>query len=130
MVNILNDINYKISDAEWVVIKVLWEKSPLTSTKIIEALSPKTKWSPKTIHSLIDRLVKKEVVGVNKDCSQYQFYPLALKKDCVMKETRSFIKKVYDGSINLMVANFIKNDNLSQSEIEELHRLLNKGIKK
>ena len=119
-------MNFKISDAEWIVINVLWEESPLTSTKIIEALKPKTDWKPKTIHSLIDRLVKKGVVGVYKDCAQFEFYPLVEKKDCVMEETRSFIKKVYDGSVHLMVANFIKNEKLSQNEIEELQKLLDK----
>ena len=121
----MNKLNLNITDAEWVIIKVLWEKSPLTSTKIIEALSDKTNWSPKTIHSLIDRLVKKETIGVNKEGSHFQFYPLVEKKDCEMKETRSFIKKVYDGSLQLMVINFIKNEKLSKSEIEQLQRLLN-----
>ncbi|MGH4124688.1 MAG: BlaI/MecI/CopY family transcriptional regulator [Clostridium sp.] len=126
----MNEINLNISDAEWIVIKILWEKSPLTSTDIIEALSPQTNWSPKTIHSLISRLVKKGAVGVNKDCSQFQFFPLVEKKDCVMKETRSFIKKVYDGSLKLMVTNFIKDEKLSKDEIEDLQRLLNEKMKK
>lgn len=125
----MGKINCKISDAEWIVIKVLWEKPQLTSTMIIDSLNSKTDWKPKTIHSLIDRLVKKGAVGVNKDCAPYQFYPLLEKKDCVMEETRSFIKKVYDGSLNLMVASFIKNEKLSKDEIEELQKLLNKSIK-
>lgn len=50
----MNKTNCKISDSEWIVIKVLWEKSQLTSTQIIEILSPKTNWKPKTIHSLIN----------------------------------------------------------------------------
>lgn len=126
----MNKTNLNISDAEWVVIKVLWEKSPLNSTNIIEALSTETNWSPKTIHSLISRLVKKGAVGVNKESPQFQFYPRVEKKDCVMKETRSFIKKVYDGSLQLMVSNFIKDEKLSKDEIEDLQRLLNEKMKK
>jgi Predicted transcriptional regulator len=122
-------VNYKISDAEWIVINVLWDESPLTSTKIIETLKSKTDWKPKTIHSLIDRLVKKGVVGVNKENAQFEFYPLVEKRECVMEETRSFIKKVYDGSVHLMVSNFIKNERLSQDEIEELQKLLDQNKK-
>ena len=112
------------------MIKVLWEEPELTSTQIIEILRPKTDWKPKTIHSLIDRLVKKGALGINKEGSQFQFYPLVNKKDCVMEETRSFIEKIYDGSVNLMLSNFIKNEKLSQKEIEELQQLLNEGMKK
>ena len=126
----MNKANCKISDAEWIVIKVLWEEPELTSTQIIGILRPKTDWKPKTIHSLIDRLVKKGALGINKEGSQFQFYPLVNKKDCVMEETRSFIEKIYDGSVNLMLSNFIKNEKLSQKEIEELQQLLNEGMKK
>ena len=112
------------------MIKVLWEEPELTSTQIIGILRPKTDWKPKTIHSLIDRLVKKGALGINKEGSQFQFYPLVNKKDCVMEETRSFIEKIYDGSVNLMLSNFIKNEKLSQKEIEELQQLLNEGMKK
>lgn len=47
-----------------------------------------------------------------------------------MEETRSFIKKVYDGSVNLMFSSFIKNEKLSKKEIEELQQLLNEEVKK
>lgn len=126
----MNKSNCKISDAEWIVIKVLWEEAELTSTQIIERLSPKTNWKPKTIHSLINRLVKKGAVGVNKEGLQFKFYPILDKNNCVMQETKSFIKKVYDGSVKLMLTNFINNEKLSQNEIEELQQLLNKGMKK
>jgi BlaI family penicillinase repressor len=128
--NIMNKLIRKISDAEWTVIKALWEEGELTSTQIIERLRSTTSWKPKTIHSLINRLVNKGAVGVNKEGSQFEFYAILDKNDCVMEETRSFLKKVYDGSVKLMITNFINNENLSENEIEELHRLLNEGIKK
>ncbi|MHC0039546.1 MULTISPECIES: BlaI/MecI/CopY family transcriptional regulator [Bacillaceae] len=116
----------KITDAEWIVMKVLWEEAPLTSTKIVEAVSSNKNWSPKTIHSLISRLVKKGFLGVDKEKPLYEYYPLVDKRDCILDETRSFIQKVYDGSIHLMLANFIKEEKISEEEIEELERLLNK----
>ena len=116
----------KITDAEWIVMKVLWEEAPLTSAKIVEAVSSNKDWSPKTIHSLISRLVKKGFIGVDKEKPLYEFYPLVDKRDTILDETRSFIQKVYDGSIHLMLANFIKEEKISEEEIEELERLLYK----
>lgn len=124
----MKKIDCKISDAEWIVMKVLWEEAPLTAAKIIEALSSNKEWSPKTIHSLISRLVKKGVLGVNKEMPQYEFYPLVDKRDVILEETRSFMQKVYDGSLHLMLANFIKDEKISEKEIEELQRLLDKKM--
>jgi len=114
----------KISDAEWQVMRVLWEKSPLTSTEIIDFLRDSTAWSPKTIHTLISRLVKKKVIGVNKDSSLYRYFPLVTREECRKEETRSFIQKVYDGSMHLFLKSFIKYEKLTQEEIEELRQLL------
>lgn len=105
-------------------MRVLWAQSPLTTTKIIEALNTDINWSPKTIHSLISRLVKKEVLGVDKSFGQHQFYPLVVKEECVKEETVSFIQKIYEGSFYNMVVNFINDDKISQKEIEELKKML------
>ncbi|OIK11793.1 BlaI/MecI/CopY family transcriptional regulator [Bacillus sp. MUM 13] len=124
----MKKVDCKISDAEWIIMKVLWEEAPLTSAKIIEAVSSHKKWSPKTIHSLISRLVKKGALGVNREMAHYEYYPLVDKRDCILEETRSFIQKVYDGSLHLMLANFIKDEKISEKEIEELQKLLDKKI--
>lgn len=113
-----------ISDAEWQVMKVLWEKSPLTSTEIIDSLKKDTTWSPKTIHTLISRLVKKEALRVDKESALNKYYPLVTEEECRRVETKSFVKKVYDGSLKLLLANFIKEEKLSPEEIDELRRLL------
>ena len=53
----------KISEAEWEVMKLLWSKNPLTANKIVEVLSRKKPWKPKTIKTLLNRLANKEAIG-------------------------------------------------------------------
>jgi len=113
-----------ISDAEWQVMKVLWEKSPLTSTEIIDSLRNDTTWSPKTIHTLISRLVKKEAVGIKTGSSFTRYFPLGTEEECRKVETKSFVQKVYDGSLHLLLKNFIQDEKLSTEEINELRRIL------
>ncbi|AEE95873.1 BlaI/MecI/CopY family transcriptional regulator [Mahella australiensis] len=113
-----------ISDAEWRIMKVLWRKSPLTSTEIIDSLRGDTEWSPKTIHTLIGRLVKKKAIGVKRESPLNKYFPLVTQKECRMVETKSFVQKVYDGSLQLLVKSFIKDENLSAEEIAELRRIL------
>ncbi|MDQ7092145.1 BlaI/MecI/CopY family transcriptional regulator [Desulfosporosinus sp. PR] len=124
----MKHIACKISDAEWQVMKIFWNKSPLTATQAIEALKQDTLWSPKTIHTLIARLVKKEALGVNKDSNLFHYYPLVSKEDCIGEETRSFLQKVCDGSLHLLLANFVKNESLSAKEIEDLRKLLDQKM--
>ena len=118
----------RISDAEWRVMKIAWEESPITAAKIIEALK-ETDWSPKTIHSLIDRLVKKGALGVDKSAAQHEFFTLVSKEDCIRDETGSFLRKVYDGSFYQMAENFISNEALSANEIRELQKILEDKLK-
>lgn len=113
-----------ISDAEWQVMKVLWDRSPLTAAEIINSLRNGFTWSPKTIHTLISRLVKKEALGVSKGSPFNRYFPLVTQEECRRVETKSFIQKVYDGSLQLLIANFIKDEKLSQKEIDELKRIL------
>lgn len=121
--------SYRISDAEWLVMKVLWQESPLTASLIVENLKSNTNWSPKTIQTLIARLVKKGALAVNKETTINQYYPLVLQEECIQEETNSFLKKVYGGSLHLLLSNFINNENLSQKEIQELRNLLDERMK-
>ncbi|AET66209.1 putative transcriptional regulator [Desulfosporosinus orientis DSM 765] len=125
----MTNSSFRISDAEWQVMKVLWEKSPLTASIIVEYLKLETSWSPKTIQTLIARLVKKGALGVNKGVSLNQYYPLVSQEECMREETDSFLKKVYGGSLHLLIANFVKNENLSSKEIQELKNLLDEKMK-
>ncbi|QAA34428.1 BlaI/MecI/CopY family transcriptional regulator [Clostridium manihotivorum] len=113
-----------ISNAEWQVMKVLWSKAPISSSEIIDGLKEENSWSPKTIHTLISRLVKKEAVGVNKEGSFNLYYPLVTEEECKSAETKTFLHKVYDGSLKLLLKNFIEDKHLSTEEIDELRKIL------
>lgn len=123
------EITWKISDAEWLVMKVLWQESPITASAVIEYLKPETEWNPKTIQTLIGRLVKKGVLGVNKNAGLNRYFPLVSQEACMREETKSFLDKVYGGSFHLLMANFVKNENLSSKEIEALRNLLDEKTK-
>jgi BlaI family penicillinase repressor len=120
----LKNSNFKISNAEWLVMKVLWNESPQTTTRIIEALSEEADWKSKTIHTLIARLVKKGALGVDKNSGQHTFYPLITREECIQEETGSFVQKIYEGSIYNLVANFIHDEKMSVKEMEDLKKLL------
>jgi BlaI family penicillinase repressor len=128
MLFLMADIRYRISDAEWLVMKVIWKRSPMTASLVIEQLKPETGWSPKTIQTLLARLVKKGALGVNKEIGLNQYYPLISQEECMYEETNSFLQKVYDGSLHLLLANFVTNEKLSPKEIQKLRNLLDEKM--
>ncbi|EEG77268.1 BlaI/MecI/CopY family transcriptional regulator [Dethiobacter alkaliphilus] len=119
----------RISEAEWQVMKVLWEGSPRTAGEIVQALEDSTEWNPRTIKTLVSRLVKKKAISYEKDekdSRKYHYYPLVSEDECVRAESKSFLKRVYGGALNVMIANFLEEQELSQKEIEELKSILEK----
>lgn len=119
-----------ISESEWEIMNVLWDKAPQTANDIILSLQESTDWKPKTIRTLLDRLVQKDVVGVNKDQRVYTFYPLYSQEECQRAETESFIKRIYGGTMKSMLVQFIHEDTLSDDDINELRTILNEKPKK
>lgn len=114
----------KISESEWEVMKLLWNKSPMTSEEIIESLSEDNNWTKQTIKTFIIRLTKKNAIGYEKEGRIYKYYPLVNEKDCRKYENKSFLQKVYNGSLDVFISNFLEEENLSTNEIEELEKIL------
>lgn len=114
-----------ISESELEVMKILWQKQMATSAEIIEALKDKSDWKPKTIQTLITRLVSKEFVQVDKSNKKAYIYSATISEDEYKDDaSKSFLEKLYNGSINKMVLSFVKSNKLSKVEIQELKDML------
>ncbi len=116
----------RISDAEWLVMRVLWTRSPATVNDVHVALEPATGWKLKTVMTLLNRLVKKGVLTFEKVGRAYHYTPRLKEADCVRAERRSFLQRVYGGALKPMLAHFLEEASLSTEEIDDLKRLLNK----
>ena len=120
-------MNYEIniSESEWTVMEYLWNNPMVTITEIRKALSS-TGWSDSTIKTLVRRLVSKNAVAINDEAATFRYYPLLTQQECRLKETKSFINRVYDGSVSMLVTNLAADSNLSERETEELLALIEK----
>ncbi|MCX7711808.1 MAG: BlaI/MecI/CopY family transcriptional regulator [Clostridia bacterium] len=114
----------RISDTEWQVMKILWTQSPISASVVIDRLEGVANWKPKTVKTLINRLVNKKAVDFEKDGRSYLYYPIVSEDECVKAESQSFLDRIYDGALNVMVAKFIEDRKLSKAEIEELKQIL------
>jgi BlaI family penicillinase repressor len=119
----------KISDAELEVMKVLWVESPQTANEIIEKLESITDWKPKTIRTLINRLVQKEAVSYHQEKGRlYTYYPLVSQESYLQVETKSLLKRFYGAAFKPLLVNFLKEEKLSSEDINELKRILDEKV--
>ena len=114
----------RISDAEWKVMKAVWKLGVATARQVVEALKDETDWKPKTIHTLLSRLVQKGAVRSEKSEREYIFKPGVAEQDYRLAASRSFLDKVFDGEVAPFLACFLQREKLTRQEIEELKRIL------
>ena len=115
----------RISESEWEVMKIVWDKKEVTSNEIIEEFKDKRDWKAATVKTLISRLLNKEAISFNKKGKEYLYYPLIEEEKTVIEESMSFINRVFNGSISDLLLNFVKSEKLTEEDIDELKEILN-----
>ena len=117
----------RITEAEWKVMKVLWaDPSPQPAYDVIERLAQAERWQPKTVKTLLNRLVKKRALGYRKYKNLYLYYPLIGEAACLEAESQSFLRRYFGGSLQPMLLHFVEQRRLSPGQIEELKRILDR----
>lgn len=119
----------QIADAEWAVMKELWKQSPRTAGGVAQALGESKGWKLSTVKTLLNRLVAKKAVGFAVQGKAYLYRPLVDEAACTRAESRSFLQRVFDGSLAPMVARFIEQDGLTPEQVKELKDLLERAEK-
>ncbi len=114
----------RISESEWLVMRVLWSKGEATANEVVQELAGRTKWNPRTVKTLITRLSGKGAVKYKKEGRMYRYYPAVGQADCVRMERKSFVRRVYGGTMKPMLAAFIEDADLSPQDISELKKIL------
>lgn len=115
----------RISETEWEVMKVIWPRAPVTAAVIIEALTETDPtWHPKTVKTLLGRLVRKGALMYTPSGRAYLYSPRFTKDECVGAVSDSFLERVFDGSLRAMLAHFVQGKRFSSTELRDLRRIL------
>lgn len=116
-----------LSEGEWKLMNVLWAQAPRTVTEIVAALHFDTGWTKHTVITMLSRLENKGAVRFEQGERAKQFYPCVEKNALTVRETESFLDRVYGGSVGLMVNTLLHRDALSTEEVAELRRMLDQA---
>ena len=120
----------QISEAEYEVMKIVWKNAPVSTNEVTETLTRTTDWSPKTIQTMLKRLVNKGALTYVKEGRVFVYTPLVEEEEYISQKSSSFLSRYYDGELTSMVSAYLENDRLSDDEISELRSLLDRSSHK
>lgn len=114
----------QISEAESVVMDILWARSPLGADDVVAALAGRQDWQEATIKTLLNRLLNKGAIRARKDGRRFLYSPVLQREDWVAEESRGLLERLFDGRVAPLVAHFSAHRKLSRKDIAELRKLL------
>lgn len=114
----------RISDAEWTVMKVLWDRGASTLGEVVRELEGRLHWKPRTVQSLIRRLTEKGALAVEAVGREFRYSPAVDQSQCQMEESRSFLDRVFNGRLTPFVAGLMEHEEVTQDDLEALRHVL------
>lgn len=114
----------QISEAESVVMEVLWRGSPRSSEEVIAELAREQDWQVSTIKTLLGRLVKKGAVKAAKDGRRFSYSPVLTREAWVRGQSSNLLDRLFDGRLAPLIAHFTESHKLSRKDIADVKRLL------
>jgi BlaI family transcriptional regulator, penicillinase repressor len=113
-----------ISEAESVVMEILWRTSPLATEDVVGALDGKQEWQESTVKTLLSRLLNKGVISAERDGRRYLYSPVMKREEWLSHESEGLLDRLFDGRVAPLVAHFSKHKKLTRKDLAELKRLI------
>ena len=115
---------FDLAPAEWNIMECLWERAPQTGRELTERLEKSVGWSRSTTLTLLRRMVAKGAVNCDTEGVKNTYSPAVRREDAARAETETFLDRVYQGSLSMMVSAMTQKKAVSKEELDELYALL------
>ena len=116
----------KLPASEWSVLSCLWENSPRTVMQLVSALGGQVGWAKSTTITTLRRMEEKGLVRAEQGARGKLYTPAVEREQAVTAETHSFLDRVYQGSVGLMMSAMARRQELSGDEVAELRAILDR----
>ena len=114
----------QISEAESVVMDVLWKRHPLSADDVVASLTGQQDWQDATVKTLLNRLLNKGAISAEKDGRRYLYAPVLQRDAWVQGESESLLERMFGGRVAPLVVHFSEQRKLSRKDIADLRKLL------
>ena len=114
----------QISDAEAVVMDVLWRRHPLPAEEVVAALAGHSEWAEPTVKTLLNRLLNKGALRADKEGRRYFYVPVLTREAWIAQQSEGFVDRLFGGRVAPLVAHFSERGKLTPDDVAELKRLI------
>ncbi len=114
----------ELFETEWAILKVVWEKQPVTAPDVQEALVDEKQWAYTTVKTLMDRMARKGLLHTHRIRNLYRYSAAISKAEAVKCELKRTLKRAFNGAFTPMVQFFVEHEQLSEEEYQFLERLI------
>ena len=114
----------ELTEAEWAIIKAVWEDEPCTAPDIRQRLRRQTGWTYSTVRTLMDRMVGKGLLAADKAQYPTLYRSAATREQAQRGELFYALKNAFNGALTPMVQCLLESDNLSADDLAELESLI------
>ncbi len=112
----------KVFESEYRFCLILWEHEPIKSRELVNLCKEQLGWKPTTTYTVIKRLSER---GVLKNENTI-VTSLVTKDEVQAAEIDELVEKKFEGSLPAFVAAFTKHQKISETEIDELQRMIDR----
>jgi BlaI family transcriptional regulator, penicillinase repressor len=119
--------NAELTEAEWAIMKVVWENEPCAAGTVQEFLTHTRDWAYSTVKTTMDRMVDKGFLKIQKIRNLQLFSSVISEVDAKRGEFRKMLKRAFDGALTPMMQFMIEQEGLSKTELTQLRKLVNRA---
>ncbi len=123
----MGNVQKKLGEAELEIMQVIWNsEAPVTSNYILKELQDRRKWQLSTLMTSLARLSDKGFVSCDRSTGSNLYTAVISENEYKAGASRHFLEKLYNNSIQNMVATLYSNKAIKSSDVEELRNFLDK----
>ena len=117
----------RLTGGDWNVLSCLWEKGPQTVMELVAELQQRVGWAKSTTITTARRMEAKGLLRSEQAGKAKRYFPAVEKEQAVTDETHSFLDRVYEGSVGLMMSAMARRQELTAEEIAQLRAILDEA---
>jgi BlaI family penicillinase repressor len=125
-----NKAGAELTEAEWAIMKVVWEHEPCAAGTVQEALAERRDWAYSTVKTTMDRMVNKGFLRIEKIRNLQLFRSSISEIEAKRGEFRRMLKRAFDGALTPMMQFLIEHEGLSKAEAQQLRKLVRKSAQR
>jgi BlaI family transcriptional regulator, penicillinase repressor len=114
----------ELTEAEWAVIKAVWDHEPCTAPAIQQELFKRTRWTYSTVRTLMERMVAKGLLTAGKVRNLTVFRSAVTRPQAQRGELLYALRHAFNGALTPMVQCLLDANKLTGDDLAELEALI------